>query len=200
MGRKLRVVLLSATLFVSQAVSAQKSIIDLSEDQATLHFPFDGNKVVITPAFEDYTFMLFDVCDVMKLTADECVIYPMNGDLGGNAFATVLDGNKLVIYDRKLSGILGYSGAQMIIAHEVGHHYCDHLGKKPNPLSELAADRFAAAAMRLIGHSLADTLSTVPLLSERPSKSHPANTDRVRVIVDGWENPESGKQCNGEPG
>ena len=197
MDNWIRVTLLAVMLFVPQAVFAQESDLDLNNGQVALHIPFHRKKVEITPAFEDYTFMLFDVCDAMQLTDDECQIYPMNGDLGGNAIATELDGNKLVVYDRKLSDIVGLSGAQMIIAHEVGHHVCGHLDEEPSSQIELEADRFAASAMRLLGLSLEDTLSTVSILSERPSKSHPANTDRVRSMVDGWKNPETGKQCLG---
>ena len=52
--------------------------------------PIGNRKVWIEPAFKDYAFMLFDVCDAMKVSTDECLIYPMNGDLGGNASATIV--------------------------------------------------------------------------------------------------------------
>jgi hypothetical protein len=196
---KLSVVLVSASvLWLLQPSLAQENVVDFSTDKNVLHIPYGSLKVAIEPAFEDYSSMLFDVCDAMELNDDECLIFPMMGDLDGNAIATVRDSNRIVVYDRELSPRLRYAGAQMMIAHEVGHHFGGHLDKPLGAEIEIEADRFAAAAMRLIGLSLDDTLSTVSLLSERPSKSHPKNTDRVRAMVDGWEHPETGKQCGAE--
>lgn len=109
-------------------------VIDFTKAPA-LHFPVgpDRQKVVVTPAFEDYMYMMFDVCDAMQLSSEECKIYPMNGAIGGNAIATEVDGNRMIVYDRELSPIVGYEGAMAIIAHEVAHHYCGHLGKPANP-------------------------------------------------------------------
>lgn len=76
----------------------------------SLHMPAGSSSVAIVPAFEDYAFMLFDVCDAMKMSKEDCNILPTNGDLGGNAIATIYDGNELVVYDRTLSPKIGYGG------------------------------------------------------------------------------------------
>jgi hypothetical protein len=47
----------------------------------------------------------------MHLAGDECTIFPMNAELGGNAIATILDGNRVIVYDRTLSAKVGYDGA-----------------------------------------------------------------------------------------
>jgi hypothetical protein len=73
----------------------------------------------------------------------------------------------------------------MVIAHELGHHYCHHLGTSADPMKELAADRFAEAAMRLSKMSLNAALSAVPILDERPSKSHPGLIVLRRSLMDG---------------
>ena len=83
----------------------------------------------------------------------------------------------------------------MIIGHELGHHYCHHLDKEPNAKFELEADRFGAAAMRKAGYGLAEALAVVPILDERPSKTHPGRADRIVAITDGWLHPETGKAC-----
>ena len=177
------------------AAHAEDTTIDLGEKNPGVHMLYDHAMVKIEPAFEDYSFMMFDVCDAMKLTGDDCMIYPMNGEIGGNAIATVEDGNKIIVYDRRLSTIVGADGAEVIIAHEVAHHYCGHLGKPADPKQELEADRFAGAAMRLMKRSLEATLAAVPILSERPGRTHPGRVERIAALMDGWEHPEIGKDC-----
>lgn len=172
-------------------------VIDFSKVPA-LHFPVGPNKqkVVITPAFEDYMYMFFDVCDAMKMTSQECNIYPMNGHIGGNAIATEVDGDRLIVYDRELSPIVGYEGAMAIIAHELAHHYCGHLKTPANPEQELVADRFAGAAMKNANMTLDSALAMADIFDERPSLSHPAKADRVEAIKAGWNEPETAKDCN----
>lgn len=140
--------------------------------------------------------MLFDVCDAMSLSIDdEFLIYPMNAELGGNAIATVLDENRLIVYDRNLSPIAGYNGARMIIAHELAHHYCKHLGTLSSPNKELQADAFSGVAMRLMGQSLDNALAVAKLFNKRPSVSHPTAQDRIQAITDGWKSPNLAKAC-----
>jgi hypothetical protein len=140
--------------------------------------------------------MLFDLCDAMGVSvSDQCNILPMNAALGGNAIATVQDGNRIIVYDRELSPKVGYAGAMMILGHELGHHFCHHLGTPADPKKELAADSFAGGAMRLSKMTLQDALSGGPILDERPSKSHPGKADRVKAITAGWNDPAVGKKC-----
>lgn len=119
----------------------------------------------------------------------------MNANLGGNAIATILNGNRVVVYDRKLSPIVGSTGAMAIIAHELGHHYCGHIRTPIDPMQELEADRFAGAALRKEGVSLADALSVTELLDRRPSRSHPGKAARAAAMTDGWNDPEAAKSC-----
>jgi hypothetical protein len=180
---------------VGSSVAGEGITIRLDEDSPALHFPI-GNKIVqIDPAFEDYSFMMFDVCDAMKLSKDECTIFPMNGDLGGNAIATIFHGNRLIIYDRKLSPLVGATGAMAVIAHELGHHFCGHIGRPASPHHEIEADRFAGAALRNSGISLDQALSVAEIFSNRPSRSHPGRAERVTAIADGWNNPASARHC-----
>jgi len=180
----------------SAGYASENTSIDFSELPA-IHFPVGKQKVFAYPAFEDYSFMLFDLCDAVGFTIEtgDCLIYPMNATLGGNAIATTVEGNKLIVYDRILSSQLGYDGAEMVIAHELGHHYCGHLGKLPDPKNELEADAFAGAAAKLRGHSLETALSAVKLLDLRPSLTHPGADARVAAIVAGWNDPKAGKEC-----
>lgn len=168
----------------------------LGKDSPALHIPIGDQIVFATPAFEDYTEMFFDLCDAMELKiGDECQIYPMNADIGLNAIATEAEGNRIIVYDRRLSPEVRYTGAMMIIGHELGHHYCHHLGEAGDASQELDADRFAGAAMKKAGFKLEDALAAVHILDERPSKSHPARADRISAITEGWDEPNMGKQC-----
>ncbi|WP_421477694.1 ImmA/IrrE family metallo-endopeptidase [Agrobacterium tumefaciens] len=183
-------------LVAGSAVAEDGQTLHLGKNSPALHMPVGKQDVFATPAFEDYMYMFFDLCDAMELKIeDECKIYPMNASIGKNAIATEQDGNRLILYDRELSPIVGGDGAMMIIAHELGHHYCHHLGKPGDPKRELEADRFAGAAMRKAGMTLEGMLSVVDILDERPSKSHPGRADRVVAIKAGWNNPETGKAC-----
>jgi Zn-dependent protease with chaperone function len=186
----------AVSLVAGSAVAEDGLTLHLGKNSPALHMPVGKQDVFATPAFEDYMFMFFDLCDAMELKiADECKIYPMNASIGKNAIATEQDGNRLIVYDRELSPLIGGDGAMMVIAHELGHHYCHHLGKPGDPKRELEADRFAGAAMRKAGMTLEGTLGAVAVLDERPSKSHPGRADRVVAIKAGWNSPETGKGC-----
>lgn len=184
-------------LFQSTSGLASDGVkLDLGKRSPALHTPAGRQTVIAVPAMEDYSAMFFDLCDAMALKIDgECQIFPMNADIGMNAIATVQDGNRVIVYDRRLSPQVGYPGAMMIIGHELGHHFCRHLGKPADPRQELEADRFAGAAMRKAGFSLSDTLAAVPILDERPSKSHPGRAERITAITAGWTESETGKAC-----
>lgn len=181
--------------FLTSAAHADDMTVDLGEKNPGVHMLYDHKLVKVEPAFEDYSFMMFDVCDAMGLKGDDCMIYPMNGEIGGNAIATILDSNKIIVYDRRLSPIVGSDGADVIIAHEVGHIYCGHIGTPADPKQELEADRFAGAAMRLMKRPLEATLATLPILSERPGRTHPGREERIAALMEGWEHPETGKSC-----
>lgn len=163
---------------------------------------YDGELFTLEPAFEDYSYMLFDACDAWGATIETgCDIYPMMGAIKWNALATVCDGNKVIVYDRRISPSIGYEGAQAVIAHELGHHLCNHLGVSNKDTAEshkqeLEADRFAGATLRRIGFSRDAALSYLPLLMEQPSLSHPSKAERETALLMGWDDPNSGLACH----
>ena len=162
---------------------------------------YDGSLFALEPAFEDYSFMLFDACEVWgKAIETGCDIFPMMGDINWNAVATKCDSNKVIVYDRRISPSIGYKGAQAVMAHELGHHLCNHLGAPSTDLRhshkrELEADRFAGATLRRLGFSRVSTLSYLHLLMEQPTQSHPSRMERRTALLAGWDNPESGLAC-----
>lgn len=193
--RTLAIALAAVLAALTPAHAGDEVEVDFDQVPA-LHIPLGKRVVSARPAFEDYTFMLFDVCDALSLEGDDCLIYPLNASLGGNvAVATIFDGNRVIIYDRELSPLVGYEGAEMIIAHELAHHHCGHIGTAPDPKQELAADALAGAAARLMGRSLDAALSAVNVLAERPSSTHPGRQARIEAITAGWNDPEKAKGC-----
>lgn len=160
--------------------------------------------IALEPAFEDYAYMLEEACAVWGLEYDSgCNINPLMGEIHLNAYATTCGMNskasKVIIYDRRLSSIVGGDGAQAIIAHELAHHVCGHLEAdlrdEVTGNLELEADAFAGATMRKLGYSLEVALSYAPVLSEQATISHPDSTARIRALRDGWENPETAGNC-----
>lgn len=117
------------------------------------------------------------------------------GNLPFNALATTCDGLKLIVYDRKLTPLVGYTGALAIISHELGHHYCGHLEEQKGHESELEADRFAGATLKQLGYRLQDVFSYEAIMSDRPSHSHPEKKARLAALVEGWHEPDNAKNC-----
>lgn len=145
--------------------------------------------------------MLFDACDAWGLSVDQgCDIFPMMGDINENALATICDGNKVIVYDRKLSLTLGYEGAQAVMSHELGHLLCNHLATPTKTSAEshheeYEADRFAGATMRLMGFTRDTALSYLPILMKQPSIGHPGRDERAAELLQGWDVPGSGLRC-----
>ncbi|WP_152569010.1 M48 family metalloprotease [Microvirga sp. BSC39] len=169
----------------------------IGKDAKAFHLPRGNKRVKIVPAFEDYLFMVEDVCSSLSIKGDDCLIYTMNGEVS-NALAAVIEGNKVIIYDRRLSGLVGsYEGAMGILAHEVAHHYCRHHFdvSKNNWQAELEADRFAGASFKRMKYPLEAALAMAVVLDERPSTSHPPADLRRKAIEAGWNKPETGKMC-----
>jgi hypothetical protein len=185
-------------LLFGSAAYGEGLTIRFGADVKAVHIPVGpGRAVRIVPAFEDYAIMLEDACKAMELRGKDCLIYPMNGEIGRNAIAAVhSDGTRMIVYGRELSPDIGYDGALGVMAHELGHHYCGHIGKRGDAHTmELAADQFAGAVLRKMSRSLKNTLSMAAALDERASPSHPNRAERIVALRSGWERPERAKGC-----
>lgn len=165
------------------------------------------------------------ICDQMSYYQDEEVeklIKTMLDKLGtqpnfavvecsgtNNCQAVVKDGIPYIVYDSHfLSGIKGLNftvnnlprksqdwEALSVLAHEIGHHYNQHLTnrlvrKSKTPVEmELEADEFSGFMMYLIGATLqqAQLAMQSPFISENGSYSHPARAKRLDSIENGWQ-------------
>lgn len=152
--------------------------------------------VPLEPSFEDYTFMLYDTCDAVGLGEGECLYPTLMGDIGFNAAAALCPPDwEVIIYDRRLSSLIGGGGAEIVIAHELGHIRCGHLTQDATTpekarVDELEADAFAGAAMRLRGFQRDIFEDVLPILSDQPSLSHPAKHERLIALEKGYDDPE----------
>jgi Peptidase family M48 len=180
----------------SLGIAEEGFVVTIGKDAKAFHIPLGNKRVRIVPAFEDYSDMVEDVCNSLSIPTADCLFYTMNGNVS-NALAMVIDGNKVIIYDRRLSDLVGYSGAFGILAHEVAHHYCRHQFdvSKNNWQAELEADRFAGAAAKRMKRSLEDALAMAVVLDDRPSTSHPPADLRRKAIEAGWNKPETARTC-----
>jgi hypothetical protein len=114
----------------------------------------------------------------------------------GNAAALFHEGNRLILHDPEWAKSVT-AEAYLVLAHEVGHHFCGHTlpGFQSNPkVAELEADRFSGASIKRfeIYHNrafLAAALNAAnTLYLENGSRAHPARRDRVAAVLEGYKN------------
>lgn len=178
-------------------LSAQPVEIDLGDATRTMHPSPSVGRIPIFPAFEDYSFMVFDICSAVGIVCD---FIPMNGEID-NAIAYRGDfGEKIIVYERRFSPTIGYDGAQIVIAHEMGHHHCGHLSTRSgigSHQAELEADAFMGFAMKRMNISFESIERTYELLGMGPElESHPSLTRRIAASRFGYQADSLGTACN----
>ncbi|TAE34008.1 MAG: hypothetical protein EAZ91_01480 [Cytophagales bacterium] len=111
-----------------------------------------------------------------------------------NCFATVMGGQRFVIYDgafmQRIDDVTNTDwSAISIMAHEIGHHLQGHTidGKGARPQKELEADKFSGFVLHQLGASLEESFAAIRALgSDYPSATHPARAPRLEAIRKGW--------------
>lgn len=111
-----------------------------------------------------------------------------------NAYATVENGKRFIIYDNKfLTALDQYSHTRWasisVLAHEIGHHYYSHLvnGNSSTPAKELEADYFSGYALAKIGATLGEATAAIQKIAPaQGDASHPGRAERVYAIQRGW--------------
>lgn len=116
-------------------------------------------------------------------------------DYINNAFATIKDGERIIVYDSKMfNDVEWYSdtfwSSVSILAHEIGHHLSGHtedgLGSKPD--KELEADKFSGFVLYKMGASLEQSIKAIELYAtDFDSDTHPKKSKRIKSITEGWE-------------
>ncbi len=111
-----------------------------------------------------------------------------------NCFATVMNGQRFIIYDGAFMQQLEEAtetdwSATSIMAHEIGHHLQGHtltMGGNSHQ-KELEADRFSGFVLHQLGATLDESLVAIRALgSVAASASHPSRSARLDAIRKGW--------------
>lgn len=111
-----------------------------------------------------------------------------------NCFATVVSGQRFIIYDgafmQRIEDVTDTDwSAISIMAHEIGHHLQGHTidGKGGQPQKEIEADKFSGFVLHQLGATLDESLAAVKALgSDYPTSTHPAKFARIDAIRKGW--------------
>ncbi|XWW43821.1 M48 family metalloprotease [Fibrella sp. USSR17] len=111
-----------------------------------------------------------------------------------NCFATVMNGQRFIIYDGAFMQQLEEAtetnwSATSIMAHEIGHHLQGHTlaSGGSSHQKELEADRFSGFVLHQLGATLDESLVAIRALgSVAASASHPARASRLEAIRKGW--------------
>lgn len=113
-----------------------------------------------------------------------------------NALATVVDNQRLIIYNKDLFTTLdelssSYWASLFIIAHEIGHHLANNISDDNNILqSELDADKFAGFILFRMGadsNQVTDAVASNLISVSSDSKTHPAKMKRIEVVKKSWK-------------
>lgn len=121
------------------------------------------------------------------------VIQERNGE--NNAYATIINGRRWIIYDNDfLERVDYYSRTKWasisILAHEMGHHYADHvLDNRGSTIpKELEADAFSGYMMAKLDATLEEAKAAITAVAtDQASATHPAKKDRLNAIEKGWK-------------
>ena len=112
-----------------------------------------------------------------------------------NAYATIINNARWIVYDNDfLEDIDAFTKTKWasisIMAHEVGHHYYNHVVSNTGSTipKELEADAFSGYIMAMLGASKEQSIAAISAIaSDRASSTHPGKTDPVNAISQGWE-------------
>ena len=116
--------------------------------------------------------------------------------------------NAAAYYDSANNRVLGYNPDFMrqmrqrtgsdwagvsIMAHEIGHHFNDHLNPSEHTVYrassrqfELQADRFSGGALHKLGATLEEAQVAMRTLGGTGSRTHPPMQERLNAIETGW--------------
>jgi hypothetical protein len=82
-----------------------------------------------------------------------------------------------------------------ILAHELGHHFNNHLNNPPPGATpqqlELEADEFAGSTIYMLGGSLIQSQSAFKSESVSESYTHPGRMARLAAVAKGWNDAKS---------
>jgi hypothetical protein len=116
-----------------------------------------------------------------------------------NCFATVIEGQPFIIYDKEFLSRVEETtrtdwGAISILAHEIGHHANFHTidGTGSRPEKELEADYFSGFWLHEMGANLSQSQEAMKhFQGEFVTSTHPPQSQRLVAIQKGWSEAEN---------
>lgn len=116
-----------------------------------------------------------------------------------NCFATVIEGQPFIIYDKAFLSRVEETthtdwGAISILAHEIGHHANFHTidGTGSRPEKELEADYFSGFWLHEMGANLSQSQEAMKhFQGEFITSTHPPQSQRLAAIQKGWREAEN---------
>ena len=123
-----------------------------------------------------------------------------------NCFATVIEGQPYIIYDRDFLNRVEETtqtdwGAVSILAHEIGHHANFHTidGTGSRPEKEIEADYFSGFWLHEMGASLEQSEEAIKhFQGEFVTTTHPPRSQRLMAIENGWKAADKLHPSNGK--
>ncbi|RYD82900.1 MAG: hypothetical protein EOP53_02390 [Sphingobacteriales bacterium] len=111
-----------------------------------------------------------------------------------NAYATIINQRRWIVYDNTFLEDIDAAAftkwaSISILAHEVGHHYYNHVVSSSGsvPPKELEADAFSGYVLAKLGATQAQAIAAMQAVgTDKASASHPAKNDRIAAISRGW--------------
>jgi hypothetical protein len=134
-----------------------------------------------------------DIAKLIVKTSGKPANFAITAAAVPNAVALVHNDKRYVLYNPYfINRITAYAGtpwaAVSILAHEIGHHLMVGNGNSSTKLAtELEADEFSGFILQKLGASLEEAQAAMSLIaSEKASRTHPARSDRLSSIAEGW--------------
>jgi uncharacterized protein (TIGR02145 family) len=191
---------ISFMLFIFNSINAQTNLGNTfsgSGNPATLLCP--QTKAAFTD--EKVNQLIVEILNVSNLK-NRFIIMPCSGI--SNCQAIYYEGKPYILYNAAfLNEIKGLSFSEKdlvvsernwesltILAHELGHHFNNHLNNPPPGATpqqlELEADEFAGSTIYMLGGSLIQSQSAFKSESVSESYTHPGRMARLAAVAKGW--------------
>lgn len=197
--------LLLFVIFFSKSINAQTNLGNTfsgSGNPATLLCP--QTRAAFTD--EKVNQLIVEILNVSNLK-NRFIIMPCSGI--SNCQAIYYEGKPYILYNAAfLNEIKGLSFSEKdlivsernwesitILAHELGHHFNNHLNNPPPGATaqelELEADEFAGSTIYMLGGSLIQAQSAFKNESVSESYTHPGRLARLAAVAKGWNDAEA---------
>lgn len=185
------IILLSAAVLLVSAQSPKKKYSICTFSAKHGWGAKKGEWIVKEAKDADETGLVPVVKQIKDVLRETDKIRVMIAEAEGNCFATIANGQRLLVIDVDFLENVNRTAdtewaAISIIAHEIGHHVAGFSGTSHE--NELAADYWSGYALKKLGAGESATIKAMEHFgSEADSESHPNKYSRIESIRKGYE-------------